>query len=77
MYIVRTMLAIFFVHCWVNMKPLNHHSTNQLTAMLQSINQPQFLVWGEGAPQNTFALSPHIFAYRSLLQYTLCCWIGL
>ena len=27
--------------------------------MLQSITQQQFLVWGERAPKNTFAPSPH------------------
>ena len=51
------MHAIFLVHCWVNMRP---YSTNQLTTIFQSINQPQTLVGGEGAPKNTFALSPHV-----------------
>ena len=54
------MHSIFVVHCFINMKPLKPHSTNQLTTMLQSINQPQFLACGEGAPKNTFALSAHI-----------------
>ena len=40
--------------------------------MLQSINQPHFLVWGEGALENTFAPSPHIC--RSVLAHigTFC-----
>ena len=33
--------------------------------MLQSIKQPQSLVWGEGAPKNTFAPSP-LLVNRSL-----------
>ena len=28
--------------------------------MFQSTNQPQFLVWGDGAPKNTFVQSAHI-----------------
>ena len=63
MYTVSKMHAIFVIHCSINMKPLNNTqpTTNQLATTLQSINQPQFFVWCEGGPKNTFVLSPHIY----------------
>ena len=55
------MHAIFIVNCWINIKSLNHtEPTNLQLCSNQSTNQPQFLVWGEGAPKNTFDPSPHI-----------------
>ena len=68
MYTIPTMHAIFVVHCWVNMKPLNHtQRANLQLYSIQSTNQPQFLVWGKRAPKKTFAPSPHIC--RSVPEY--------
>ena len=54
------MHAIFVVHCWVNMKPLNRtQPTNLQLCSNQSTNHNSwFRVWR--APQNTFALTPYI-----------------
>ena len=61
MYTIPTMHAIFVVYCLVNMKPLNRtQPTNLQLCSEQSINQPQFSVWGEREPKNTFAPSPYI-----------------
>ena len=64
MYTVPTMHAIFFLCACVyallgEYDAIKPNSTNQLTTILQSINQPQPLVSGEGSPKNTFALRPH------------------
>ena len=70
MHTVPTMHVICVVHCWVNMKPLNRiQPTNFQLCSNQSINQPQFLVWGERVPKNTFAPSPHIC--RSVPAYSI------
>ena len=58
---VLRMHATFAVHSCFNMKPLNRtQPTNFQLCSNQSTSQPQFLVWRERAPQNTFAPSPHI-----------------
>ena len=55
------MYAIFVAKCWFNMKPLNRTQPTHLQLCSnQSTSQPQFLVWGERAPKNTFVPSPHI-----------------
>ena len=55
------MHATFVVNCWINMKPLNRTQlTNLQLCSNQSTNQPPLLIWGEGPPRSTFALSHHV-----------------
>ena len=54
------MHAIFVVHCWVNLKPLNRTKpANLQLCSSQLINQNSWF-GVRGTPKNTFALSPHI-----------------
>ena len=61
MHTVLTMHAIFVVHCWVNMRTLNH--TQPTNLQLNSNQSTNHNLWfgDEGPPKNTaFAVSPHI-----------------
>ena len=59
MYTVPTMHAIFVVHCWVTMKPLNStHITNLQQCANQLTNHNSWF-GVRGPPKNTFAPSPH------------------
>ena len=52
------MHVIFVVNCWVDMKLLNR---TQPTNLQRCSNQSTTILgWGERAPKNTFAPSPHI-----------------
>ena len=55
------MHAFFFCCCALlgYHEAIKPYSTNQLTTILQSTNQPKPLIWGEEASKNTFVLSPH------------------
>ena len=51
------MNAVFVVHCWIRMKPLN--CIHQLTYNYAQINQPTIIL-GLGVPKNAFVPSPHL-----------------
>ena len=59
MYTVPTIHAIICSAQSGQHETIKPYLTNQFKTILRSINQPQPLVWSEGAPKNMFALSPH------------------
>ena len=58
MYTVSAINALFLVYCWINMRLFKPYSTNQFTT-IPNQSTTHNLVWDEGAPKNTFVLSPH------------------
>ena len=60
-----------FCELLVKHEAIKSYSTNLQLCSNQSTNQPQFLIWCERTPKNTFSPSLHI--YISVLAWNVMC----